>query len=95
MKSSISALNLCIFIVLTVFATTANAEYYIECNDPIPNVVTINCKGHHCSYKARHYTKYHQVTRHYRNHHEIEKNCDQDMATGDDMACFHPDMQIN
>jgi hypothetical protein len=86
--------TLCISLVLTLISTNAYAEYYLECYEPIPNIVTINCKHNHCSFKNRHASNWHQDTRRHRNH-NIEKYCNQDMATGDDNACLHPDMQIN
>ncbi len=83
-----------VFIILATIACNANAEYYLGCYQPIPNVVSINCSGHHCHWKVRHASNYHYDTRHHRDR-NIEKYCNQDMATGDDNACLHPDMQIN
>lgn len=82
------------FIVLIGYSPLANAEYYLECYEPIPTVVAITCKANHCRWQTRHASQYHYDTRHRRNH-NVEKYCNQDMATGDDNACRYPDMQIN
>ena len=83
-----------IFLSLIFLMPSARAEYYLECNEPIPNVVDITCKGHHCRWKVQHYSNYHRDTKHRRDP-NIVRYCNQDMATGDDNACRHPDLQIN
>lgn len=77
------------------FSSAANAEYYFSANNPVSNTVTINCRGHHCSFKTKHYTKYHYKKPSARMRRMIEEHCNQDRATGDDMACLYPDLQIN
>lgn len=94
MRLHSSPIILSFFIVLAVFSQGVYAEYYLSCYQPIPNVVSINCNGHHCRFHTRHASQIHADTRRHRDR-NIEKYCDQDMATGDDNACLHPDMQIN
>lgn len=94
MRLFISLTKLCLFIGLAFFSCAANAEYYLGYPGIVPNVVSVNCNGHHCRWRTRHYSRYHAPIRHHRSC-NLEKYCDQDMATGDDNACLHPDMQIN
>lgn len=94
MKSFISSTKLYLFISLVFFSYPAYAEYYIGYPGTIPNVISATCNGHHCRWRTKHISNYHARIRHHRCG-NIEKYCDQDMATGDDNACLHPDMQIN
>lgn len=86
--------RLAFFILVFLLAPAVSAEYYLECNAVVPNITTINCKGHHCKFHTQHTTSYHQDRPGRRNHY-IERYCDQDMTTGDDNPCRYPDMQIN
>lgn len=97
MKYFISLYKTIGYLILLLYASNVYAEYYLECNGA-PNIIYIESSSRHpCRHRHAHPRHHARPHRHHWQCDRLEQNCncDQDLATGDDNACLHPDMQIN